>query len=92
MTVGIMIYHYDDYNILKKLASELKKKHPINTKVDAFGIDVKLNVNSFDEVIALLVKYNKEIKIELSVYNVNDVRVYVEHKDANKLVDWILDN
>jgi short-subunit dehydrogenase involved in D-alanine esterification of teichoic acids len=92
MTVEIMVYDYDDYDILKKLAGELKKKHPINTEVNAFGIEMKLNVNSFDEVIALLAKYNEQTKIELSIHNANEVRVYVEHKDANKLVDWILDN
>lgn len=92
MTVEIRVYDYDEYDILKKLAGELKKKHPINTKVDAFGLEVKLNVNSFDEIITLLAKYDEYIEIRLSIHNANEVRVYVDHVDANKNISLILDN
>lgn len=79
MIVEIDIFYYGIQHIFKDLIDELKDKKPTNIKEDVFGIDLKLNVSSFDEIIYLLEKYNSKIEIKLSIYS-DEVRVYISSR------------
>lgn len=77
MTVKIFIHYYDSkYLSLKDLVDDFKSKNLTVIEETTFGIDFKLNVKSFDEVIHLLEKYSREIKIELSIYT-DEIRLFV---------------
>ena len=85
MTVKIKIYYYSEYHNFKNLIDELKNNQPTIIEENVFWIDLELKVYSFDEIICLLAKYNSEIEIELSIYNVNEVRVWISSKESCSL-------
>ena len=80
MTVKIDIY--DENHNFKNLINDLKNKKPIIIKENEFGINLKLNVNTFDEIICLLEKYSKKIEITLSIYDINTVRLFISKKET----------
>ena len=84
MTVTIKIFYYNEYNNFKNLIDELKNKNANIVEENKFNIDLELNVNSFDEIICLLEKYNS-IEITLLIYTVNEVTVYISTRETCSL-------
>ncbi len=77
MKVSIKIFYHDEYPILKEIIKELENKQAIVNKVSkAFELSVK----SFDEIIYLLDRYNAKINIELSIYSVDKIGVWIYGK------------
>ena len=81
MIVEIDIFYYGIQHIFKDLIDELKDKKPTNIMEDVFGIDLKLNVSSFDEIICLLEKYNLYIDIKLSIHS-DKVIVFISSRET----------
>jgi len=85
MIVKINISSYREEQFFKSLVEELKNKQPKIIEEDIFGIELELNVNSFDDVICLLEKYARKIDIELMIYTIDKVRVYISKRETCSL-------
>lgn len=78
MIIKITIFDYKYHAVLKNLVDDLKKKNSTIDEQNHWHIDFSLNVNSFDEIIPILQKYNYEIEIKLSCYKKdNIVRLWI---------------
>lgn len=73
MLIKIEIFDYKEHKVLRNLVDDLKNKNPIIDEQNDWYIDLSLNVNSFDEIIPVLQKYNQEIETDLRCYKKEDV-------------------
>lgn len=81
MLIKIEIFDYKEHKVLRNLVDDLKNKNSIIDKQNDWHIDLSLNVNSFDEIIPFLQKYNQEIEIDLRCYKKEDVvRLFISKR------------
>lgn len=81
MLIKIEIFDYKEHKVLRNLVDDLKNKNSIIDKQNDWHIDLSLNVNSFDEIISVLQKYNQEIEIDLRCYKKEDVvRLFISKR------------
>lgn len=81
MLIKIEIFDYKEHKVLRNLVDDLKNKNSIIDKQNDWHIDLSLNVNSFDEIIPVLQKYNQEIEIDLRCYKKEDVvRLFISKR------------
>lgn len=81
MLIKIVIYDYKKYDTLKNLVDDLKNKNSIIDDRNNWYVELSLSVNSFDEIIPILQKYNQKIETDLRCYKKdNAVRLFISKR------------
>ena len=79
MKVNVVIFYYKK-PILKIMYNEFNNREITIKEEGMFDSQFSINVNSFNEIISMLIDYKEDIEIDLHIINEYEITLFIKQK------------